>query len=194
MNKRFLRDSKLDLRNHLISLKEASKRKEDDKVEVESESTKFAFDIEPMCNEKCVDFDAVQKEIALRQGLVLPCSVDALMSDGSVFFAIEFKTGGIDLVNIHRKIYDTVLTFITYDCKSLEFARERFVYVLVLSRLSKEVKRMRHYLLGMKKPWERIRHQKDILSLLPLKKYLINDVIAIPPEFFSQFLREYKLV
>ena len=194
MNKRFLRDSKLNFRNHLISLKIASKRKRDDESEVMTEATMYAFDIKPECEKQCVEFDAVQREIALQHGTLLPCSVDALMSDGSVVFAIEFKTGGIDLVNVHRKIYDTILTFIEYDGKDLAFTRERFVYVLVLTRLSKAVKRMGHYLLGMKKPWEKLKHQKDILRLSPLKNYLVNDVIAMPPEFFKRFLHEKKLV
>ena len=194
MNKRFLRDSKLNLRSHLTSLKKASKRKNDDEIELMTEMPMHAFDISPECEKQCVEFDSVQREIASQHGTLLPCSVDALMSNGSVVFAIEFKTGRVDMVNVHRKIYDTVLTFIEYDGKDLAFTRERFVYVLVLSRLSKVVKRMGHYLLGMKKPWEKLRQQKDILSLSFLKNYLVNDVIAMPPEFFKLFLHEKKLV
>ena len=194
MNKRFLRDSKLGLSKHLVSFRTASERKDDDVTGASDDAPMYAFDIEPECNKDCVDFDAVQKEIASSCRIAPPCSVDALTSNGSLFFAIEFKTGGIELVNIHRKIYDTILTFIAHDGKSLAFARERFVYVLVLSRLSKEIKQMAHYLLGMKRPWEKIRHQKDILSLFPLKNYLVNDVIAMPPEFFRLFLHENKLL
>ena len=194
MDKRFLRDSKLNLKNHLVSFRTASERKDDDVEESPNGLPPCAFDIEPECNTKCVDFDAVQKEVALSLNIQQPCSVDAITSDGSFVFAIEFKTGVIDLVNIHRKIYDTVLTFIEHDGKQPAFARERFVYILVLTRLSKEVKQMRHDLLGRKEPWKYIKHQKDILSLSPLKNYLVNDIIAMPPEFFCRFLRKNKLV
>ena len=194
MDKRFLRDSKLDLANHLVSFKEASARKNDDIAEAQNELSGYAFAIEPECNKSCVDFDAVQKEVASSLNIQQPCSVDAITSDGTLVFAIEFKTGVVDLVNIHRKIYDTVLTFIARDGKNPAFARERFVYVLVLTRLSKEVKQMRHDLLGRKEPWRYINHQKDVLRLSLLKNYLVHDVIAMPPEFFRRFLRENKLI
>ena len=181
------------LRRHFSDLKTTSKKKEEDKQDGnESKPVEYCFDLEPECNLQCIDFDAVQRSIALRHNIPLACSVDAVLCSKKEIYAIEFKTGRVDTLNVNRKIYDTVLTWLENRRQTVAYTRERMTYVLVLSILSKKVKQLNHGLLGKKRPWEYFVERKDY-ELGKLKGWLVKQVVIMPPEFFRRYITYYKL-
>ena len=190
MDKRMLGDTKLPVKGHLVSLKYASRTKEDDCVDIGQQSlAKHCFELPPECEDRCIDFDEVQRELAKRNKIRLPCSVDALILEKGIFYAVEFKTGRADELNVYRKIYDTVFSIVENDDKPIRFARERIVYVLVLSTLSQRIKRWGRHKLGMQKPWEHLGLEAHWEKLKLLGGMLVWAVEIMPPEFFKRYLK-----
>jgi len=175
------------------NLKLTSRTKDDDAGEELAGPVEYCFDLEPECRIKCIDFDDVQKTLAKKRKIPLACSVDAVLCSSENVYAIEFKTGHVDMVNVHRKIYDTVLSWLENRQQSISYARERIVYVLVMAALSKQIKRFGHSFLGKQKPWEGISLQPNQQELRKIQGWIVRDVEIMPPEFFKRYLRYYKL-
>ena len=84
-----------------------------------------------------VNFDDVKKglysSLCKRCGHI-PCSVDALYFSGQNVYAVEFKTGKVDVTGVVRKLYDSVMCFIEYAGKDFKWARERMSAIVVAAK------------------------------------------------------------
>ena len=132
-------------------------------------------------------------------GLTLPNQVrscDALFVDADRFYLIEFKTGKPENVDIHRKIYDSVIALMEHNVLTLADCRERLQYVIV----SKHYKDAGHDSLlgyledGMSEPWEYIveRHALnswDKHEIRKLTNFLFSKVYKLSLIDFDRFAK-----
>jgi hypothetical protein len=132
-------------------------------------------------------------------GLTLPNQVrscDALFVDAGRFYLIEFKTGKPENIDIHRKIYDSVIALIEHNVLTLLDCRERLQYIVV-SRHYKEV--VHDSLLGyledeVSEPWEYVVDQQALNSwgkheIRKLTNFLFSRVYKLSLSEFDRFAR-----
>lgn len=89
-------------------------------------------------SEKTVaDFDAVKNDYAVRHGLQMkPCSADALFLDEQDRYVLaEFKSGGVDVKELMRKIYESALILAEEKQVPVEWLRDHVCFVLVNPRV-----------------------------------------------------------
>ena len=116
------------LKRHVCTLKRASR---DDTNHQE------------MCRSqlKVVDFDKIPKEYARGKGWkVVPKSNDALyISPEGKWYFIEFKNGSISLVDIYRKLYDSLIMLLELKIlPDFEYIRKHIQYILVYNSEKQE--------------------------------------------------------
>lgn len=119
------------LKSHMTTLKRTSK-----------DMANTAY----MCNSqiRVVNFDKIPREYAKRMGLsMLPCSNDALHLGEedypSKWCFIEFKNGTINVAEIYRKLYDSLIMLLELKCiPDIQYAREHMEYILVYNSREKK--------------------------------------------------------
>ena len=111
--------------DNIVTLKETSKDSHGDQDVFMTQSSL-----------KVVNFDAVKDDYVKNLGLSeTPFSNDALVfTDDGEYYFIEFKNGHINseiVIELRRKIYDSLLIFTDIIGKGISFTREKMSYILV---------------------------------------------------------------
>ena len=144
-------------------------------------------------NLTAINFDNIK---AVWYGLTLPNQVrscDALFVDADRFYLIEFKTGEFKNIDIHRKIYDSVIALVEHNVLTLPDCRRRLQYIVVSKRYKNDS------LLEcledcMSEPWEYVVNQQalrgwDKHDIRKLTNFLFSKVYKLNLSEFDRFAR-----
>lgn len=85
-------------------------------------------------DEATVDFDQVKDDYAVRHNLQhrKPCSADAIFLDQQEqYILVEFQSGGVDIKELMRKIYESALILADEINVSVDWLRKHVCFVLV---------------------------------------------------------------
>lgn len=139
-----------------------------------------------------INFDKVSKEYSKTVKLnCLTKSVDAAYIDENQWYFIEFKNGSVDKLDVHRKIYDSIIMMIEMGIKEeFKFFRNNATYILVLNKKygQNSENRNRIYDYGKKRANEEIK----FFELDKLEGYLVNKVHTYYVNEFEQFIKIHE--
>ncbi len=145
-------------------------------------------------NLKAINFDDVKEAW---YGHKLPNQVrscDALYVDADRFYLVEFKTGGPENFDLHRKIYDSVIAFIEHGVLSLADCRIRLQYVVVSKMYSDAGQdTLLGYLeQGISEPWEYTMNRQAVQKwgkneIRKLTNFLFSKVFKLSLIDFDRF-------
>ena len=82
-------------------------------------------------NVQAIDFDSVKDYWRDGKFVFKGKSADALIVDGSEYYLIEFKTGGIDIADTLRKAYDSAMALVEYNVLTWDQCKQHLTFVLV---------------------------------------------------------------
>lgn len=122
-------------------------------------------------------------------------SADALYKHNERYYLIEFKTGKPENVDIHRKLYDSVLGIIEHNVLNLEECRTKLQYVVVSLKYTPYLhheEMMRHFDAGDAEPWEYEVTQATLKSwdkhdVKKLSGFLVEKIYLLSPMDFERF-------
>ncbi len=165
------------LRNHICAMRRVSR--DDSRASYMCESSI-----------KVIDFDKIPKDYSRIMKLpVMPASNDALyISADSKWHFIEFKNGTVDKLNIHRKIYDSIIMLIELGIiPNFHFARENINYILVYnsnnySKVPESESREANFSYILKLAQEESR----LFGVEKLEKYLVRETHTYTKELFEK--------
>ena len=123
-------------------------------------------------------------------------SADALYKHGDRYYLIEFKTGGVKNVDVHRKLYDSVIGLLEHRVLTLSECREYLQYVIVSLKQNvfpyhKEM--MRHFGSGVDEPWEYAVTRENLKNwdkndIRKLSGFLVEKIYKLNPSDFDLFV------
>ena len=149
----------------------------------------------------CADLSAIKfDDVKVNwYGLTLPNQVrscDALFVDEDNFYLIEFKTGKPENIDIHRKIYDSVIALMEHGVLTLSDCRDHLQYIVVSRHYKDTVSgSLLGYLEdGMLEPWEyRVDRQTletwDKHEIRKLTNFLFSKVYKLSLLEFERFAK-----
>lgn len=193
------------LKSRGSTIKECSRSKPDDAENTSTDQTlKYVVEREPLASMPTSDFDAVQKEWYKRfAGGHMPCSVDTLFIDrDGVFYAIEFKSGGINSANLIRKIHETIMGCMeNLATEGQQFAQHEFyrlhmVYLVVASELESPASSSKTCYRTFQKyhrPWD-VPGFPVHWKLKPLEDIVVKRVFTLSPTMFFRFAKVNKWI
>lgn len=189
------------LYKHSCSIKKTSEAKTDDSEKTYGQPPQhFVVLGKHFARLSVCNFDALQREwYPPRKGKNCPCSVDAVhLGDDGLWYAIEFKIGSVDRMNLVRKIHETIMGFkenlrdVASAFGTYEFYRSHLVYIVVASALdsfnSSERTFYRTYL-AYREPWELDRYPLR-WELKPLENVIVKRVYELSPSMFARFAKK----
>lgn len=80
---------------------------------------------------QALDFDAVKEHWRDGRFVFKGKSADALIVDGTEYYLIEFKTGGIAVDDLLRKVYDSAMALVEYNVLTWDQCKQHLTFVLV---------------------------------------------------------------
>lgn len=165
------------LKKKCCTLKKASKDETNDSFMTESQI-------------KVINFDKVPNEFSRGKGWHgVPKSNDALyISENDKWIFIEFKNGRIDIADIYRKIYDSILMSIQMKfIKDYEFVRNNVHYILVYNSAkygknekSESLSKINDYTL------RRAKTEKKLFDVKNFEGYLLKETHTYSAEEFEE--------
>jgi hypothetical protein len=121
-------------------------------------------------------------------------SVDCLFVKGGVFYFIEFKTGKPDNLDIHRKIYDTVLGLVEHNILTLDACRTQVKYLVVSKRYGDafDGSLLEYLETDIKEPWDyeinmEVLRNWDKNDIRKLSNFLVRKVYKLSLTDFDKF-------
>lgn len=123
-------------------------------------------------------------------------SADALYKHRNRYYLIEFKTGKPDNLDIHRKLYDSVLGLLEHHVLTLAECRENLQYIIVSLKQTtfpQHEEMLEHFRFGRVEPWEYevTRENLDMWNKNDIRKlsgFLVNKVYRLSPKDFDAFV------
>lgn len=127
-------------------------------------------------------------------------SADALYKHGSRYYLIEFKTGDVRNVDIHRKLYDSVVGLLEHRVLSLSECRENLQYIIVSLKYEafpQHQEMIKHFGFGVEEPWDYVVTRQSLKDwskddIRKLSGFLVNKVYMLTPEEFDAFASRRK--
>lgn len=145
---------------------------------------------------EAVWFDKVKEDWYNKQYFHQVRSADALYKHGNRYYLIEFKTGKPENLDIHRKLYDSIIGLLEHRVLSLSDCRENLQYIVVslkYDRFPQHGEMMDHFNFGVSEPWEySVTRQNlnawDKNDVRKLSGFLVNKVYKLCPADFETFV------
>ena len=78
-----------------------------------------------------MDFDLVKEHWRKDRLVFMGKSADALLVNGEDWYLIEFKTGGINVAESLRKVYDSAIALVEFGVLTWEQCKSRLTFILV---------------------------------------------------------------
>lgn len=92
---------------------------------------------------QAIDFDSVKDFWRDGKFVFKGKSADALIADGSEYYLIEFKTGGINISDTLRKTYDSAMALAEHNVLTWDQCRHHLTFVLVGTEVEKRLEQIR---------------------------------------------------
>lgn len=173
------------LRVHLKEIRKICKDKTNNQVMCKSNIT-------------AVDFDKISRKYCKKKGVPsFPCTVDAMyISMNGQWYLIEFKNGDINQLQVHRKIYDSLIMLLELEImKDFQFARNNITYILVYNskKYGIDTERLDLESGSLKKVYDytlkRAEEERKLFGLYKLENYLLKEVHTYTEmEFHDKFI------
>ena len=150
-----------------------------------------------------IDFDKVKEKYSLEIGLKeIPKSCDALYTLDDTIFFIEFKNGKVEVFDIRKKIYDTILIFTDLVECGISETRKKVEYILVYDKEKNKTSKSygdykknniieseSYNLISM--GISKLANQEIIkFKIGDFQNYLLKDVHTYTKEEFEKFLKK----
>lgn len=124
-------------------------------------------------------------------------SADAFYKHGDLYYLIEFKTGKIQNVDLHRKLYDSLIGLIEHQVLTLSECRENLQYIVVSLQcgvFAQHKEMMEHFACGVNEPWDYAVTRQALKTwekndIRKLSGFLVNKVFKLSPSDFDIFVR-----
>lgn len=144
---------------------------------------------------KAVGFDKVKEDWYNERFFHKVRSCDALYRHGERSYLIEFKTGRPNNLDLHRKLYDSVMGLVEHSVLELETCRSTVQYLIVSNKyepypLHREM--LAHFERGVKEPWDydvtvTALNSWDDSDIRRLTGVLVEKIYKLSPADFEHF-------
>ena len=123
-------------------------------------------------------------------------SADAFYKHGNRYYLIEFKTGKPNNIDIHRKLYDSIVGLLEHQVLSLSECRENLQYIIVsleYKTFPQHQELISHFGFGVVEPWDYAVTRQNLKDwdkndIRKLSGFLVNKVYKLSPEDFNTFV------
>lgn len=144
---------------------------------------------------KAVGFDSVKKDWYNARFFHQVRSCDALYQHGERFYLIEFKAGKPKNLDLHRKLYDSVMGLVEHSVLDLETCRSTVQYLIVSVKYEPypfHREMLAHFERGVKEPWDydvtvTALSAWDDSDIRRLTGVLVEKIYKLSPADFEQF-------
>ena len=96
-----------------------------------------------ICHLLAIDFDSVKEYWRKDRLVFMGKSADALLVDGEDWYLIEFKTGGINVAESLRKVYDSAMALVEFGILTWEQCKSRLTFILVGKEVETRLEQLR---------------------------------------------------
>lgn len=144
---------------------------------------------------EAVGFDDVKKDWYDARYYHQVRSCDALYKHGGRYYLIEFKTGKPRNVDVHRKIYDSVIGLTEHAVLTLQECRERLQAIIVSLEYvpsPQHVEMLQHFESGDCEPWDYAVTRQNLQmwdkdDIRKLSGFLVERIFKLSPQDFERF-------
>lgn len=141
-----------------------------------------------------INFDCVKEKFASLLHINYPSSVDALYKENNTYYLIEFKNTEVNSINLHKKLYDSVIILSYIHNCSVSEIQKNCVYIVVYRNEKNKYINLKTDVENSKQ-YDKIKNfNSHIISfdLAVYKGYLCKNVYTYTcEEFKSKFIDKY---
>lgn len=136
---------------------------------------------------EAIDFDAV-KEVWRKEGFVFKGkSADALFLAGDDYYLIEFKTGGINVADILRKAYDSVIALVEFGVLDWNQCKKQLSFILVGTEVKE---RLQHLLCISRSDYMHPSYHGLDTDPRTIEQQIVREFVIHTPSTFKLFVSE----
>ena len=136
---------------------------------------------------KAIDFDAVKgywrKDCFVFKGK----SADALFVNGDDYYLIEFKTGGINVADILRKAYDSVIALVEFGVLDWNQCKKQLSFILVGTEVKE---RLQHLLCISRSDYMHPSYHGLDTDPRTIEQQIVREFVIHTPSTFKLFVSE----